>query len=462
MRSPRFPLLLGLGLLALGIIAPAPASASDLVGRVAGGASSVSFSMATTGEPLVVLGFRDRRLGRTRVCATPAPKTIGGIRLRYNCPPSIPAKSRPCRRPRKADRLPTRITKGFAPRICVRGSRTWLIQFWYRTGMGDFGGPVGKAAFELHLSTWTRDLTRVGAPARVNPAANRRPSAPTSLTQATTPILTGEAPFDGFPLLQVYPRWSKYSPGGYQGRLRGQHYFVISGAYRLGNVDIYGPARRSGNPTNEFGRNVYIDTYDSDYGKGWRRVTGALTQPKGGNWCYEFSPKPASKGKLGVSKSNRYRITIVGPRALPDQRYTFTAPPFPFGNADYNPRLDVWGVDFSEPQIAALKFQRSLIGPDYVTRARGTDCAKTIRQLNPKISAVERLDGETMRLIGTSLNQPTSIVVTPTGGEPIAVPVDGATVNTAGNRLTVAIPGGIPSTGTVSVTTQWESATGVF
>lgn len=462
MRSPRSLIALVLGLLALGPFVPAPAQASDLVGRVVGGASSVSFSMATTGPETVVLGFRDQRLGRTRVCATPAPNTIGGIRLRYNCPTSIPTKTKACRRPRSADRLPTRITKGFAPRICTRGARTWLIQFWYRTGMGDFGGKVNKAAFELHLSTWTRDKARVGVPARVNPAANKRPYAITSLTQATTPILGGEAPFDGFPLLQVYPRWSKYSPGGYNGRLNREHYFVIFGAYRQGNVDVYGPARRSGNPTNEFGRNVYIDTYDSDYGKGWRRVTGALTQPRGGNWCYEFSPKPASKGKLGVSKRNRYRITIVGPRALPDQRYEFTAPPFPYGNENYNPRLDRWGVNFSDQQTAALLFQRTLIGPDYVKRARGTDCAKTIRQLNPKITAVERIDGTTMRLSGSALSAPIAITVTPSGGEPITVPVTGATANTAGTRLTMTIPGGVPQTGSVTVTTQWESATAPF
>lgn len=462
MRSPRSLIALALGLLALGAFAPTHAQASDLVGRVVGGASSVSFSMATSGPDTVVLRFRDARLGQTRVCATPAPSTIGGIRLRYNCPPSIPAKTRACRRPRPADGLPARITKGFAPRICTRGNRAWLIQFWYRTGMGDFGGRVQKAAFELHLSTWTRDKARVGVPARVNPAANKRPYAVTSLTQATTPILGGEAPFDGFPLLQVYPRWSKYSPGGYNGRLKGDHYFVIFGSYRQGNVNIYGPARRSGNPTNEFGRNVYIDTFDSDYGKGWRRVTGALTQPRGGNWCYEFSPKPASKGKLGVSKRNRYRITIVGPRALPDQRYEFTAPSFPLGSADYNPRLDRWGVDFSEQQTAAILFQRSLIGPDYVIKAKGTDCAKTIRQLNPKITAVERIDSQTMRLSGSALSQPLTITVTPTGGEPIAVPVEGATVNTAGSRLTMTVPGGVPQTGTVTVTTQWETASGVF
>jgi hypothetical protein len=461
MRLPRAVPLALLGLVVLlGI--PSVATASSLVGRPQGGSSSVAFAVATSGEPIVVMNFVDQRLGRTRVCARPNPSSISGIRLQYNCPPSIAPKTQACRRPTRRDGLPERITKGFAPRLCTRGDRTWLIQFWHRVGMGDFGGPVQRAPLELHLSTWTRDVAKVGVPARVNPAAARQPSAATSLTQATTPVLGGEAPFDGFPLLQVYPRWSKFSPGGYDGRLARRHYVVIFGAYRVGNVDVYGPARRSGNPTNEFGRNVYIDTFDADYGRGWRRVTGVLTQPKGGNWCYEFSPKPASRGKLGISRSNRYRITIVGPGALPDQRYEFRTPSFPLGNAQYNPRLDPWGVNFSEGQRAAILFQRTLIGPDYVTAARGTDCAKTIRQLNPKITAVERVDAQTMRLSGSALRDPVAITITPTGGDPIAVDPAAASTNRDGTRLTFPVPATTPGSGSVTVGTQWETATAPF
>jgi hypothetical protein len=71
-----------------------------------------------------------------------------------------------------------------------------------------------------------------------------------------------------------------------------------------------------------YGRNLYIDTYDSAYGAGWRRETSILTRGPSGVFCYSFWPtrdsslpgapyRPAGKG-------TRYRITVKGPGVTPD------------------------------------------------------------------------------------------------------------------------------------------------
>ena len=79
---------------------------------------------------------------------------------------------------------------------------------------------------------------------------------------------------------------------------------------------------RTGNPTDRYARNVYIDTLDSAYGPGWRRESGILTHRPTGTFCHSFVPqkpfpgypsselRPAAPGK-------RYRVTVMGPGVTP-------------------------------------------------------------------------------------------------------------------------------------------------
>jgi hypothetical protein len=78
----------------------------------------------------------------------------------------------------------------------------------------------------------------------------------------------------------------------------------------------------SGNPVDGYGRNLYIDTYDSAYGPGWKRETSILFRKSSGAFCYSFWPthdaslpgrpaRPEGHGK-------RYRISVVGPGVTPD------------------------------------------------------------------------------------------------------------------------------------------------
>jgi len=64
-----------------------------------------------------------------------------------------------------------------------------------------------------------------------------------------------------------------------------------------------------GNPLDTYGRNVYLDTFNSVYGPGWKRENSFLTHKNTGVFCYGFfshGPHPSGKGE-------RYRATIIGP-----------------------------------------------------------------------------------------------------------------------------------------------------
>ncbi|MEI6689619.1 MAG: hypothetical protein WCN97_09720 [Thermoleophilia bacterium] len=244
----------------------------------------------------------------------------------------------------------------------------------------DFGGPIAGAAYDIYISARPSDNS---ATAKVFP----NPTSTVDVVAAaiytyTVPGLTGEFRYPSVPVLQAYPRWSKF----YSGTLKysvTKHFPVLFGSLSFAGVGVYGPGNRYGAPTNSFGRNVYIDTLDSDYGKGWHRIMGVLTQPTNGTFCYEFSKKGGSGGKTGISSKNTYRLTAIGPGLTPIVRVEFHGPTFPFGNDAYNPLTDTWGTNLSPEQTAALQLQATLMGPNWARPVKGTDCAQQLRQLPP-------------------------------------------------------------------------------
>ena len=70
----------------------------------------------------------------------------------------------------------------------------------------------------------------------------------------------------------------------------------------------------TGEPLDTFGRNLYVDTYDSAYGKGWKRENSFLMHRGSGKFCYGFY----SHGARPVGAGTRYRATIIGPGVTPD------------------------------------------------------------------------------------------------------------------------------------------------
>jgi len=139
----------------------------------------------------------------------------------------------------------------------------WALQSWARL-KPNYGGTRG--AIELHLSHWRGPL----------------------------------------PVLTIYQNWA-------YGKYR--HLF---GRLTYRGRGVYGfNATGSGNPLDSYGRNIYVDTYNSRYGKGWHRENSFLTHHRGqtlGDFCYGFFPHSGHPTGQGT----RYRATVEGPGVTPD------------------------------------------------------------------------------------------------------------------------------------------------
>ena len=87
---------------------------------------------------------------------------------------------------------------------------------------------------------------------------------------------------------------------------------------------IYGfGATTAGVPLDSFGRNIYVDTFNSAYGSGWKRENSFLTHATGGTFCYLF----ARHGTRPIGNGSQYRATVIGPGVTPDVMWTGAAPP---------------------------------------------------------------------------------------------------------------------------------------
>ena len=147
----------------------------------------------------------------------------------------------------------------------------WALQAWQRN-LPNYGVPASgrTAGWELHLSHWTGAL----------------------------PVLA--VTFDR-------------APSG------NDHLY---GSYTLNGKGVYGfGASTAGSPTDSFGRNVYVDTFNSAYGSGWKRENSFLTHSPNGTFCYLF----ARHGSVGDGK--QYRATVIGPGVTPDVMWTGGPPP---------------------------------------------------------------------------------------------------------------------------------------
>ena len=148
----------------------------------------------------------------------------------------------------------------------------WALQAWQRM-LPNYGlTPNAKqAVWELRLSHWTGDL----------------------------------------PQLTVTTNWAY------------RKFDHIFGTFQYDGAPVYGFKSTSvGNPLDTFGRNLYVDTFNSAYGTGWKRENSFLMHRGTGTFCYGFYPhgtRPAGNGE-------RYRATIIGPGVTPDVMWQGTAP----------------------------------------------------------------------------------------------------------------------------------------
>jgi hypothetical protein len=163
--------------------------------------------------------------------------------------------------------IPWRIAACTAP-----DGTHWAVQAWQRM-LPNYGATATKerAAWELRLSHWSGPLAR----------------------------------------LELHADWSYRRFDHLYGRLtyRGRAVFGFR-------------ATRFGAPLDSYGRNVYIDTFGSAYGDGWRRENSLLTHRPRGGFCYTLAPHGGHEAGTGT----RYRATVIGPGVTPDVTWQGRAP----------------------------------------------------------------------------------------------------------------------------------------
>ena len=139
----------------------------------------------------------------------------------------------------------------------------WALQSWQRL-KPNYGGTRG--AWELHLSHWRGAIAQ----------------------------------------LVINQNWAYHRYRHFFGRL----------TYRGRGVYGYS-ATPHGSPLDSYGRNIYVDTFDSAYGRGWHRENSFLTHHRGhtlGDFCYGFFRHFGHPSGQGT----KYRATVPGPGVTPD------------------------------------------------------------------------------------------------------------------------------------------------
>jgi hypothetical protein len=94
-----------------------------------------------------------------------------------------------------------------------------------------------------------------------------------------------------------------------------KRYHHVFGSFTYLGKPVHGfKSTSAGVPLDTFGRNLYLDTFNSAYGKGWRRENSFLMHRGSGKFCYGFY----RHGGRPVGAGQRYRATIIGPGVTPD------------------------------------------------------------------------------------------------------------------------------------------------
>ena len=116
----------------------------------------------------------------------------------------------------------------------------------------------------------------------------------------------------------------------YQDWVYGRHIPEVFGQLTYRGVGIRGYGTTyAGNPTDTYGRLLYLDTHNSKYGKGWKREEAFVASGPPGLFCFGFFKRDPYTGghahppgtphrKRGPATGDMYRLTAVGPGVTPD------------------------------------------------------------------------------------------------------------------------------------------------
>lgn len=273
-------------------IAASPAFASE---RVDENATGVRLAVDARGTALVTYRARGRLfhlLAWGAVNALPPSRTVRQVHFRFDWSGGWKSRHRLVWKTFK-----NRCAKYDGPALAylVQACRAndgsyWAVQAWqpYLPHRGYPPWLPRQTQWEFHLSHWTGPLAQ----------------------------------------LEAYPDWAF---GGEAHGLFGRLTYLGDPVYGFGSG-------KDGAPSDKYGRHLYIDTFDSAYGPGWKRETSTAFRTGSGAFCYSFwpthdhtlpgypdNPRPPGKGK-------RYRITVVGPGVTPIIRWEAA------GLHDFDPR----------------------------------------------------------------------------------------------------------------------------
>jgi hypothetical protein len=123
-------------------------------------------------------------------------------------------------------------------------------------------------------------------------------------------------------VLEAYTDWS------WQGRF----HHVFGRLTYLGRPVHGFRTNRHGSRLDKYGRAVYLDTFGSRHGPGWRRENAFVTHRPTGVFCYTFRsrnpveggyvyPPGYSGGSRGPGNGTAYRMTVEGPGVTPDVKW---------------------------------------------------------------------------------------------------------------------------------------------
>ena len=203
---------------------------------------------------------------------------------------------------------PTRARAQVAFQLDYAGGWGKYHQLYWKTFHGSCGAYDGPAlAWKVTackapdgsywaLQAWQRMLPNYGV----------APSASESVWELRLSHWTG-----ALPVLTISTDWAWH---------QWDHLF---GTFVYGSSPVFGyRATPGGNPLDSFGRNVYVDTLNSTYGKGWKRENSFLTHTNTGAFCYSFNPH----GSHPAGRGEEYRATVEGPGVTPDVMWQGAAP----------------------------------------------------------------------------------------------------------------------------------------
>src|SRR5919201_2009298 len=116
-------------------------------------------------------------------------------------------------------------------------------------------------------------------------------------------------------------KWQDWTYSGRFHRLFGRFTYLGKPVYGFGTTHF-------GAPTDGYGRLIYIDTYNSAYGSGWRRENSFVSHNPTGVFCYGFfqhnagaggyAHPPGFNGMRPMGNGDMYRLTAAGPGVTPD------------------------------------------------------------------------------------------------------------------------------------------------